>query len=151
MLQEQQRARASRSELLNAQAAHLTQIGDQWPAFQQLQVGLFFRVYLGVRRGGRSSTVHPALAAKSWLCPVRRYTLMLFKYHGHTVLLPLPLPPNLWAFFVPLDFRVSLESHASSFFFYAFSRLFLAFLFFVFTHDEQTNRPRWSRSKTGCF
>ena len=41
MLQEQQRARASRSELLNAQAAHLTQIGDQWPAFQQLQV-IFF-------------------------------------------------------------------------------------------------------------
>lgn len=38
MLQEQQRARASRSELLNAQTAHLAQIGDQWPAFQELQV-----------------------------------------------------------------------------------------------------------------
>ncbi|CAM9504099.1 unnamed protein product [Scytosiphon promiscuus] len=37
MLQEQHRARASRSELLNAQTAHLAQIGDQWPAFQELQ------------------------------------------------------------------------------------------------------------------
>lgn len=42
ILQEQQRARASRSELLNAQANHLTQIGDQWPAFQQLQVIFLF-------------------------------------------------------------------------------------------------------------
>lgn len=38
MLQEQERARASRSELLNTQAAHLAHIGDQWPAFQELQV-----------------------------------------------------------------------------------------------------------------
>ena len=38
MLREQERARASRSELLSAQAAHLVQIGDQWPAFQELQV-----------------------------------------------------------------------------------------------------------------
>lgn len=37
MLREQERARASRSELLSAQAAHLVQIGDQWPAFQELQ------------------------------------------------------------------------------------------------------------------
>ncbi|CAM9608152.1 unnamed protein product [Ectocarpus fasciculatus] len=37
MLQEQERARASRSELLNTQAAHLAHIGDQWPAFQELQ------------------------------------------------------------------------------------------------------------------
>ncbi|CAM9719517.1 unnamed protein product, partial [Hapterophycus canaliculatus] len=37
MLEEQERARASRSELLNAQTAHLAQIGDQWPAFQELQ------------------------------------------------------------------------------------------------------------------
>lgn len=41
MLQEQERARASRSELLSAQAAHLRRIGDQWPAFQELQVGLY--------------------------------------------------------------------------------------------------------------
>ncbi|CBN77978.1 expressed unknown protein [Ectocarpus siliculosus] len=37
MLQEQERARASRSQLLNTQAAHLAHIGDQWPAFQELQ------------------------------------------------------------------------------------------------------------------
>lgn len=38
MLQEQERARASRSEMLSAQTAHLLRIGDQWPAFQELQV-----------------------------------------------------------------------------------------------------------------
>ncbi|CAM9642486.1 unnamed protein product [Ectocarpus sp. 4 AP-2014] len=37
MLQEQEQARASRSQLLNTQAAHLAHIGDQWPAFQELQ------------------------------------------------------------------------------------------------------------------
>ncbi|CAB1101581.1 unnamed protein product [Ectocarpus sp. CCAP 1310/34] len=37
MIQEQERARASRSQLLNTQAAHLAHIGDQWPAFQELQ------------------------------------------------------------------------------------------------------------------
>lgn len=38
MLSEQERARVARSELLSAQASHLMRAGDQWPAFQELQV-----------------------------------------------------------------------------------------------------------------
>ena len=43
MLREQERARASRSELLSTQAAHFVQIGDQWPEFKQLQVRTMLR------------------------------------------------------------------------------------------------------------
>lgn len=38
MLSEQERARVSRSELLNAQTSHQMWAGDQGPAFQELQV-----------------------------------------------------------------------------------------------------------------
>ena len=68
MLQEQERARASRSALLNAQAAHLTQIGDQWPAFQELQV-----------MGGRHSLFEEffrlTTRSRDWLSSLRIHSL----------------------------------------------------------------------------
>lgn len=38
MLAEQERTRASLSQLLDIQSASLTKIGNQWPAFHELQV-----------------------------------------------------------------------------------------------------------------
>lgn len=85
MLREQERARASRAELLNVQAAHLTQIGDQWPAFQELQVGgrrLFAIQYQSCRS---SCGVALLLLSRSWsLCCLgkERVTFVYFASYG---------------------------------------------------------------------
>ena len=53
IIQEQKRARASQSELLHAQTAHIMRLSDQWPAFHALQVRVtyvaFFSRFFGVK------------------------------------------------------------------------------------------------------